>query len=105
MEKTKHEIANDLINKAITALVDAIKDDILQHDTPRGNEIKVTCYPVDHMGFGADKVFVFIVDDDDNISIYEGDEDGYNDEEFTLSDIEIGDLIDISNAILCGNIV
>lgn len=102
MEKTKHEIANDLINKAITALVDAIKEDILQHDTPRGNEIKVTCYPVDHMGFDDEKVFVFIVDDKDNISVYEGEDSC---EEQTLSDIEINDLIDISNAILCGNIV
>ena len=102
MEKTKHEIANDLINKAITALVEAITEDILGHPTPHGHEIKVTCYPIDHMGFGDEKVFVFIVDDENNISVYEGEDCC---DEQTLGDIEINDLIDISNAILCGNIV
>ena len=99
--ETKHEIANKCVSAAIDALVAAITEDILGHPKPRGYEIVVTCYPTDRMGFHDEKEFKFLVDDDDNITICEGEDD----EEFTLSDIEIGDLIDISNAILCGNIV
>jgi hypothetical protein len=92
-EKTKHEIANEYVNKAIIALIAAIKEDILEIGKKRmtintisseyGEEVEET-WKVSVKG--------------DNITFSNDRKEKYQIEELTIST-----LIDISNAFLTDN--
>ena len=93
---TKHEKANTLVMLAIDALVDAISDDVkeLTENGKRTLDVDISNYD---MTFTHDGSIDIVLEDDGKITISD---DVKNCE---IDDITINDLIDISNAIMCGN--
>lgn len=95
MEKTKHEIANDYVYKATMALAEAITEDINELAKDNKEVVINTCYSA----YGIDIVEVWLGSIKDN-KVYFTSEFGV---EHELDDMPIEKLIDINNALLCGN--
>jgi len=93
---TKHEKANTLIRLAIDALVDAITDDVKEL-TKNGMHTLVIDVSSYGMIFTHDGSVDVVLEDNGKITISD------DVKSCDISDITINDLIDISNAILCGN--
>lgn len=93
---TKHEKANTLVRLAIDSLVDAISDDVKELTKNGKHTLDVDISSYD-MTFTHDGSIDIVLEDDGKITISD---DVKNCE---IGDITINDLIDISNAIMCGN--
>lgn len=93
---TKHEKANTLVRLAIDALVDAISDDVkeLTKNGMHTLDIDVSSYD---MIFTHDDILGVDLGENSKITISD------DVKSCDIGDVTINDLIDISNAILCGN--
>jgi hypothetical protein len=93
---TKHEKANTLIRLAIDALVDAITDDVKELTKNGAHTLNIDVSSYD---------MVFTHDDTLDVDLGENDKITISDDvkSCDIGDVTINDLIDISNAILCGN--
>ena len=93
---TKHEKANTLVMLATNALVDAISDDVkeLTENGKRTLDVDISSYD---MTFTHDGSIDIVLEDNGDITISD------DVKSCEIGDITINDLIDISNAILCGN--
>lgn len=93
---TKHEKANTLVRLAIDALVDAISDDVKEL-TKNGMHTLVVDVSSYDMTFTHDNTLNVDLGDNGKITISD------DVKSCDIGDVTINDLIDISNAILCGN--
>lgn len=94
LERTKSDVANEYVQKAINALVDAVTTNL------RNIKHKEVLINILSSEYGEDKEETWKATISSNEIVFTND----GNKEYNIDDLTISTLIDIHNAILCGNI-